>query len=201
MPRPRHLAAVWSVSVAAALAAGGCTTSDDRQHAASDGGAGALSAEAQTALTDRSANQAFLVLDNQPAGYSIKYPEDWTRTGWGSDITFKDENNLVHVLVSSGGLPSFLEASRDLVKLKRLDRSLVITRPPQQVTIQGSLMMRSGYSTRSPRNPVTGKRVTLLVDRYQLTSGGRLATVDLGAPRGIGDLDVHRSILESFRWS
>jgi hypothetical protein len=47
---------------------------------------------------------------------------------------------------------------------------------------------------------VTGKRVTLLVDRYQLASAGKTATVDLGTPKGVDNVDAYRMMIESFRW-
>ncbi len=50
MPRPRHLAAVWSVSVAAALAAGGGGSMDKQIASSGDGGA-AAPAEAQSVET------------------------------------------------------------------------------------------------------------------------------------------------------
>jgi len=47
---------------------------------------------------------------------------------------------------------------------------------------------------------VTGKRVTLAVDRYEVGSGGRLAVIDLGTPVGVDNVDAYRLISQSFRW-
>ena len=47
-------------------------------------------------------NQVFLVFHNNDGGYSIKYPEGWTQSGSAGDVTFKDKNNLVHVLIARG---------------------------------------------------------------------------------------------------
>jgi hypothetical protein len=200
MPRPRHLAAVWSLSVAAALAAGGCGGSDKNSQSHS-GGASALSAEAQSAATgDIPDNQVFLVFRNPAAGYSVKYPEGWTQAGSGRDVTFKDKNNVVHISAGSGPAPTVQQASAELSKLKRSNRSLTLTSPPKQVTIKGIPVIKSGYATRSAANPVTGKRVTLLVDRYQLAANGKAATVDLGTPKGVDNVDAYRLIIESFRW-
>ena len=45
----------------------------------------------------------------------------------------------------------------------------------------GSLTaVKAIYDTESTPNPVTGKRVKLIVDRYAFASGGRVAVVDLG---------------------
>jgi hypothetical protein len=56
------------------------------------------------------------------------------------------------------------------------------------------------YTTRSGADPVTGKRFTLVVDRYYLARGGRLAIVDLGTPQGVDNVDAYRLMIESFRW-
>jgi pyrimidine operon attenuation protein/uracil phosphoribosyltransferase len=56
------------------------------------------------------------------------------------------------------------------------------------------------YSTESAPNAVTGKRVTLVVDRYYLGRGNRRAIVDLGTPQGVDNVDAYRLMIESFRW-
>ena len=196
----RRRSVAWSLTVAAALAAGGCGGSGKSSQRGSTG-AGALSAEAQSAATgDIPDNQAFLVFHNSPGGYSIKYPEGWTRTGSGKDVTFEDKSNLVHVVVGSGSAPTPESASSQLTRLKRSSASLVVVSAPRQVTIGGARVIKSAYSTRSAPNPVTGKSVTLVVDRYQLSSGGKVATVDLGTPRGVDNVDAYRLMIESFKW-
>jgi hypothetical protein len=186
--------------VAAALAAGGCADSD--KHSVSRGGnASALSAEAASAATgDIPDNQVFLVFHDRNAGYSIKYPEGWTRVGSDRDVTFKDKNNLARIVVGSGVAPTTKQASAELAKLERSNRSLTVTSPPTEVTIKGTPVVKSGYSTRSAPDPVTGKRVTLIVDRYQFTRNGKAATVDLGTPRGVDNVDAYRLMIESFKW-
>jgi hypothetical protein len=56
------------------------------------------------------------------------------------------------------------------------------------------------YSTKSAPNAVTGKRVTLVVDRYYLERHGKQAVVDLGTPRGVDNVDAYRLMIQSFRW-
>jgi hypothetical protein len=201
MTKRSHLA-VWSVSIAAALAAGGCGSSGGGGSESGGGSAGALSAEARSAATgDIPDNQVFLVFHDSSAGYSIKYPEGWTRTGSGGDVTFQDKNNLVHVFVAPGQAPTVQSAASQLTKLGRSRPSLVVTSRPRPVTIKRMRMIRSAYATRSAPNPVTGKRVTLVVDRYQLARGGKTATVDLGTPKGVDNVDAYRLMIESFTWS
>jgi hypothetical protein len=199
--RSRELAAVWSLSVAAALAAGGCGGGSGKSSSSSGAnGPGALSAEAQSAATgDIPDNQVFLLFHNSRAGYTIKYPEGWTIVGSGRDVKFKDKNNLVHIVAGTGPAPTPGAASAQLAKLKQANPSFRITSAPKVVTIKGRRIVKSGYSTESTPNAVTGKRVTLIVDRYQLVNRGRPVTVDLGTPKGVDNVDAYRLMIESFR--
>jgi hypothetical protein len=140
-----------------------------------------LAPEAQAAATgDIPDNQVFLTLRNASAGYSMKYPEGWAQQGSGAHVTIRDKNNIVRVVVSSGAKPSVPAA--------------------QEVTISGSPALKSAYRTQSVPNPVTGKRVTLTVDRYYLWHNGKRAVVDLGSPVGVDNVDAYRLMIQSFRW-
>jgi hypothetical protein len=68
---------------------------------------GKVPSEAESLATgDIPDNQAFLTFADKPAGYSIKYPEGWARTGSGADVTFKEKANVVHIVVRSGSARS-----------------------------------------------------------------------------------------------
>jgi hypothetical protein len=60
--------------------------------------------------------------------------------------------------------------------------------------------VKAVYTTQSAPNPVTGKRVTLIVDRYELARNGRVAVVDLGTPKGVDNVDAYRMMIQSFTW-
>jgi hypothetical protein len=179
-------------------ASGGSSTSATGGGAAS--GAGALSADAGSAATgDIPDNQVFLVFRNRAAGYSINYPEGWTRTGTGGNVTFHDKNNLVHVSIAHGPAPTTASVTTQLNALKRSNPRLAFS-APRTMTIGSSPAVKAVYSTRSAPNPVTGKRVELVVNRYEFGRGGRVATVDLGTPKGVDNVDAYRMMIESFRW-
>jgi hypothetical protein len=140
-----------------------------------------LAPEAQAAATgDIPDNQVFLTFRNAAAGYSMKYPEGWAQQGSGPQVTIRDKNNIVRIVVGSGAKPSVPGA--------------------QQVTISGAPALKSVYRTQSAPNTVTGKRVTLVVDRYYLWHNGKRAVVDLGTPVGVDNVDAYRLMIESFRW-
>lgn len=68
------------------------------------GGEGAaVPSEAESVATgDIPDNQAFLVYTDKGAGYSIRYPEGWARTGSGADVTFREKANVIHLVVHPG---------------------------------------------------------------------------------------------------
>jgi hypothetical protein len=157
-------------------------------------GPSGLQAEATAAAQgDIPDNQMFLTFTNAHAGYAMKYPEGWAQSGRASNVTIRDKNNIVRVEVVPGKLPSYAQAKRDLGGTR-------IVSGPTTITIGGKPAIRVVYTTRSAPNPVTGKRVTLVTDRYYLSSGSKEAIVDLGTPQGVDNVDAYRLMIESFKW-
>jgi hypothetical protein len=160
-------------------------------------GPGALQAEANAAATgDIPDNQVFLVFRNRATGYTMKYPEGWAQQGAGGQVTFRDKNNVVRVVVAAGGAPTAASVRTDVHAL----RGAAVSGTPQRLTLAGSPAFKVTYTTVSAANAVTGKRVHLAVDRYYLWKGGRRAVVDLGTPVGVDNVDAYRLMIESFRW-
>jgi hypothetical protein len=87
-----------SIALVLALVIAGCGSSSSKS---SSGGGNAKQAEKQAAATgDIPDNQVFLTYKG--IGYSIKYPEGWTRSGSPTDLTFRDKGNYVHLVVKAG---------------------------------------------------------------------------------------------------
>ena len=163
-------------------------------------GPGALQGEAASAAAgDIPDNQVYVTLANRLAGYSMKYPEGWAQQGTKSPVTFRDKNNIVRVVVGPGAAASLASVRADMRALQHTVRSLQ-AQAPKQMTISGAPAIKVVYRTISAPNPVTNKRVTLTVDRYYLSHGGRRAVVDLGTPVGVDNVDAYRLMIESFRW-
>ena len=161
-----------------------------KSHSTTPAAAPPATAAAQGDIPD---NQMFLVLTNAKAGYSMKYPEGWAQNGKGDDVTIRDKNNIVRVKIQSAALPSFAQIKNDL-------KGTTATSSPTRVTVGGKPAIKVSYSTQSAPNPVTGKRVTLVTDRYYLSQGPKEAIIDLGTPRGVDNVDAYRLMIESFRW-
>jgi hypothetical protein len=165
--------------------------------AGSTSGPGALQAEAQSAATgDIPDNQVFLVFHDRSGAYSMKYPEGWAQQGSGKRVTFRDKNNIVRIVVGAGSTPTVEQARAEMRRLPRVH----VTQAPIRFRVGGTRAVKVVYTTQSAPNPVTGKRVTLVVDRYYLGRSRRRAVIDLGTPRGVDNVDAYRLMIESFRW-
>jgi hypothetical protein len=159
-----------------------------------------LSGEAASAATgDIPDNQMFLTFRNTGAGYSISYPEGWARKGAGANVTFVDKNNLVRVVIAKAAPATTASLAAELTRLKQSNPTLAF-KPPAIVQLKAGTAVKTVYTTRSAPNPVTGKSVLLIVDRYELAGGGRRATVDLGTAKGVDNVDAYRLMINSFRW-
>jgi hypothetical protein len=161
------------------------------------GAPSALQAEANSAATgDIPDNQVFISFHDASAAYSMKYPEGWAQQGAGRRVTFRDKNNIVRVVITPGAAPTAASVRTDLHRLTGAH----VQSGPQPLTISGSRAFKVVYTTASVPNAVTGKRVTLEVDRYYLSRAGKEAIVDLGTPVGVDNVDAYRLMIESFRW-
>ena len=161
---------------------------------------GALTGEDTSLATgDIPDNQVFLTFDNPAGGWSMKYPEGWAQSGSAGDITFQDKNNIVHVVIRDGAAPTVAGVKADLAGLAASDPSLTAQAPGEK-TIGGTPMIKAVYERASAPNPVTGKQVTLAVDRYAFAHIGKVAVVDLGTPKGVDNVDGYRLMIESFTW-
>jgi hypothetical protein len=60
---------------------------------------------------------------------------------------------------------------------------------------------KTTYTRLSAPDPVTGKRLKLVIDRYEYGNGGEVAVLDLATPVGVDNVDAYRMISESFEWN
>ena len=197
MPTQR-LTSIALVLALAGLVTAGCGSSSKSK--SGGGSSSALSADATSAATgDIPDNQNFLTFSDKQAGFSIRYPEGWAQKATAGGVTFQDKNNLVRIKIGKGSAPTVASVTAETQKLTATQPTLK-AKPAQQLTLKGKQLIKETYTTQSAPNPVTGKRVTLMVDRYELAKGGKLATVELGTPVGVDNVDAYRMMIESFTW-
>jgi hypothetical protein len=196
--------------LAALLTANGCGSSSSSTTAASSSSSGAgtsapeggaaLAADAKSAATgDIPDSQNFLTLNTQHLRVAMIYPEGWTVQEGASGVTIKDKNNLVRIALSNGPAPTTASVRAQLAALKGSTPALT-TGSVQTIPLKSGPAVKATYTTQSAPNPVTGKQVTLLVDRYVLSHRGRVAVVELGSPTGVDNVDAYKRMIESFKW-
>jgi hypothetical protein len=206
MPRRSPVTALAAL-LAGALALSGCGSSSKSGVSGPTGSAGsqqesaaALAADARSAATgDIPDNQNFLTLKDPRLRVSMLYPEGWTVKTSASGVTISDKNNLVRISVAAGSTPTVSSVRARLAALKSSTPGLTAG-TPQAISLRNGPAVKAIYTTQSAPNPVTGKQVRLTVDRYELARGGRVATVDLGTPVGVDNVDAYKRMIESFRW-
>lgn len=199
MSRASRLSRLLTLCAASLALLAGCGGSHGASQ--SSGSQGSAGSEAQSAATgDIPDTQVFLRYEDRTAGWSIKYPEGWSRRGSGSNVAFQEKGNRVRVVIAAGKPPTPAAASAALAKLKGAGQ---ITRAGRasRVTLPGGQAVKVTYYARSKPDPVTGKRLVIVVDRYLIAASGRTATVDLSTPRGVDNVDAYRLISKSFHWS
>jgi hypothetical protein len=112
----------------------------------------------------------FLRYREPKVGYSLRYPEGWARKGSGADVSFQEKANVIHLTVKKGSSPA------------------------------GSKVKKTTLTQTSAADPVTGKRLKLVTDRYEYPHGGQVAVLELSTPEGVDNVDAYRLISESFEW-
>jgi hypothetical protein len=60
--------------------------------------------------------------------------------------------------------------------------------------------VKTTYSRMSAPDPVTGKRLRIVIDRYEYGNRGKVAVLELATPVGVDNVDAYRMISESFEW-
>jgi hypothetical protein len=198
------------LTLAALLVVSGCGSSSSNTTAsstpASAGGTAApeggtaLAADAKSAATgDIPDSQNFLTLNAPRLRVSMIYPEGWTVQEMSSGVSIKDKNNLVRIALSQGPAPTTATVQSQLAALKSSTPGLTVG-PVQAISLKSGPAVKATYTTQSAPNPVTGKQVTLTVDRYALAHSGRVAIVDLGTPVGVDNVDAYKRMIGSFKW-
>jgi hypothetical protein len=190
------------IPIAAGVLIAGCgSSSSSSTTSVSAGGSSASASEAASAATgDIPDNQQFLRYTNSAAGYSLVYPQGWARKGSANDITFSDKDNSVRIQITKGSSPTVSSVTAELKQEATKDPTLQPGQP-KQMQLPSGPAIHVVYHVQGPPDPVTGKKPTMMVDRYVLGNKGRVATVNEATPVGVDNVDAYRKMIESFRWS
>jgi hypothetical protein len=173
---------------------GTTTTATTAATATTATGPGALQAEVAAAgAGDIPDNQVFV--DYAGKSFSMKYPEGWAQSGKSDNVTFRAKNNIARIVIVAGTAPTVASVEKEIANLK--GAQAIDT--PAMLKLGGLPAVKVTYKTIGAPNAVTGKRLTLTVDRYEVAKNGKRAIVDLGSPVGVDNVDAYRLMIQSLR--
>jgi hypothetical protein len=132
--------------------------------------------------------------------FKVQYIEGWGRQTNRGAITFSDKDSFERVLLQAtprGSLETFVRGP-EMAGLRRAHATKIGSL--HAVSLPGGRGWYLQYTIPSAPDPVTGKVVSLLTDRYYLAGPHQLAVLTLASPVGDDNVDAFRRIAHSFGW-
>jgi hypothetical protein len=130
------------------------------------------------------------------SGFSMQYPEGWVSNTTSTGATFNDKDSHITVVLSSGPAPTKQSVTNEIAAIN----GAKVVAAAHTVALPTGTAIKVSYDMNGPVNPVTGKQPRLNIDRYEITSSGRVAVLDLAAQVGIDNVDAYLAIAKSFKW-
>jgi hypothetical protein len=147
-------------------------------------------------------DQVFVSYRSDASAYSLDVPEGWARTVSGPNVKFVDKLNSITVDVTSqSAAPTVASVEANEVpqltgKVEAFEKVTV-----KAIDLPAGKAVLIRYRANSAPDSVTGKKVRLEIDRFELFKDGKLAVISLSAPAGSDNVDVWNQISSSFKWT
>jgi len=145
-------------------------------------------------------NQVFVAYSPALGGYSLTYPQGWSQRQGAGTVTFSQNFNSIEVTAAKTPTEPTLGSARanDTMKLRSLNGFKLVK--IDSVTRSSGNAIRIVYEATSPTDRVTGKTVTLEVERYLFWHKGTLVTITLSSPKGSDNVDPWKAVTDSLVW-
>lgn len=160
------------------------------------------SAEQNVPSGDIPDNALFLTFDSRTGGYSLQYIEGWVVTekpAGGVDISDKDSSESIRIEpLPSGDLQAYVRQT-DIPRLQANTTAFEV-KGLTTIISNNSSIVKLSFASLSEPDPVTGKKRSIVSDRYYLRGTGKLAILTLTTPDGVDNVDAFNQILNSFGW-
>jgi len=147
-------------------------------------------------------DQVFVAYHSDAGGYTVDVPEGWARTQSGSNVSFVDKLDSIAVEITAGAeAPTVdsVEANEVPQLTGKVEAFEKVTVKTIDLPAGKAVLIR--YRANSAPDSVTGKKVRLEIDRFDLFKDGKLAVISLSAPAGSDNVDVWNQISSSFKWT
>jgi hypothetical protein len=146
-------------------------------------------------------NQAFVKYHSDAGGYTLDTPEGWARSVSGMNASLSDKLlGIVVDIASATSAPSVDSVTANELPLVGAQVEAFEKVSVEEVDLPSGKAVRVRYRANSAPDAVTGKKVRLEVDRYEIYKNGKLAALSLSAPAGSDNVDVWNRISASFTW-
>jgi hypothetical protein len=146
-------------------------------------------------------NQVFVSYNSDAGGYSLDVPEGWARKESGPNVSFVEKLDSITVEVISSSTAPTVD-SVTATELPGLAGQVEAFEKVEvkAVDLPAGKAVRIRYRADSAPDSVTGKKVRLEIDRYELFKDDKVAAISLSAPVGADNVDVWNQISSSFKW-
>jgi hypothetical protein len=146
-------------------------------------------------------NQLFVPYKDTAGRYVVSVPEGWARTDLANGASFTDKNNIISIESMALSTAPTVESvkANDVPNLSKLkgfalgDVTLVKRTAGDAVLVV--------YFAESAPNAVTGKSITVAVERYAFWKNGVAVVVTLAGAKGADNVDPWRTVTDSFAFS
>ena len=146
-------------------------------------------------------NQVFVPYKDTGGRYVVSVPEGWARTDLANGASFTDKNNIITVeamAMSTAPTVASVKAN-DVPNLSKL-KGFVLGDVTVVKRTAGDAVLVTFFADSAP-NAVTGKSITVAVERYEFWKNGVAVVLTLDGAKGADNVDPWRKVTDSFAFS
>jgi len=145
-------------------------------------------------------NQVFVPYTPATGGYSMSYPQGWAKRETAATTTFTQNFNSIDVTATKTASAPTITSARSTATAQLGAVPGFHLNAVDSVTRASGPVIRVLYSATSATDAVTGKSVTLDVERYLFWHNGTLVTITLSSAKGSDNVDPWKTVTNSLAW-
>jgi hypothetical protein len=145
-------------------------------------------------------NQVFVPYTPATGGYSMSYPQGWAKRETAATTTFTQNFNSIAVTTTKTASAPTITSARSTATSQLGAVPGFHLNTVDSVTRASGPAIRVAYSATSATDAVTGKSVTMDVERYLFWHNGTLVTITLSSAKGSDNVDPWKTVTNSLAW-
>jgi hypothetical protein len=145
---------------------------------------------------------AYVPYTSTAGGYSLVHPEGWAQTSTRSTVKFTNVYNEVAATVKHSAVsPTVASAHAVDVPLLRASEPSFALENVSRATLPAGPGVVITYLRNSAPDPVTGRSVRQVVQRYEIYRDHKVVVLELSGAVGADNVDAYRRVSRSLRIS